>query len=192
MPLPDGHRIFMAPSSSEPAPAELLRADPLHRRPVRPVLPTERLDLVRVDVVYALPPGAARADAATSGGLPIAVAHPVVVTVELAPGATVRDAVLASGLLQHLPGVAVDALDLGVFNRAARPERLLEPGDRVEIYRPLQIDPKAARHLRVAARRKAEARARQGAAGAAPSVPVEGGAATAGSAASGAGSDPTG
>jgi len=94
-------------------------------------------------------------------GAPAVAPRVFVVKLELAPGATVGDAVAASGLLVHFPGIAIEGLDLGVFNRACGPERRLLPGDRVEIYRPLQIEPKEARHLRVAARRKADARARQ-------------------------------
>jgi len=118
-------------------------------------------DSVRVSVFYAQ--ATVTADCATAPKRATAVAAPQVwtVTLELPQGATVRDAVAASGLLVHLPGLAIEALDLGVFNRVCEAERQLEPGDRVEIYRPLQIDPKAARHLRVAARRKAEASARQ-------------------------------
>ena len=85
------------------------------------------------------------------------------VELELACGATVGDAVAASGLLQHVADLAAETLELGVFNRRCNPDRPLQDGDRVEIYRPLLIDPKAARHLRVEARRKAEARARQAA-----------------------------
>lgn len=90
-----------------------------------------------------------------------AVPRLLCVTLDLPSGATASDAVRASGLLVHLPGIPIERLDLGVFNRPCPPDRVLAPGDRVEIYRPLRIDPKAARHLRVAARRKAESRARQ-------------------------------
>lgn len=117
-------------------------------------------DALHIDVVYA--PDPAQAPAA---GVAVGVTEPLLVRLTLPQGATVREAVLASGLLERLPGAAVETLDLGVFNRACTPERQLEQGDRVEIYRPLQIDPKSARHLRVQARRKADARARQLASG---------------------------
>lgn len=83
-----------------------------------------------------------------------------VFAVELPAGACVRDAVAASGLLQEFPDLSLDTLDLGVFNRPCTPDRPLHAGDRVEVYLPLRIDPKQARHLRVAARRKADAQAR--------------------------------
>jgi putative ubiquitin-RnfH superfamily antitoxin RatB of RatAB toxin-antitoxin module len=94
--------------------------------------------------------------------------------VRLPAGASVRDAVVASGVLQAFPQLALGALDLGVFNRPCTPERLLHEGDRVEIYRPLLIEPKAARHLRVAARRQAEASARPGPAAAGAAAPAPG------------------
>lgn len=61
---------------------------------------------------------------------------------QLAPGATVQDAVSASGLA--LDGVA----GWGVFGERAAPERLLADGDRVELLGPLLIDPKDARRNR--------------------------------------------
>ena len=99
-------------------------------------------EFLSVEVVYA-PPGAVE-----------------VFAVKLAQGACARDAVIASGVLQAYPALRIDALDLGVFNRPCGLELVLKNGDRLEIYRPLQIEPKAARHLRVAARRKAESAAR--------------------------------
>jgi putative ubiquitin-RnfH superfamily antitoxin RatB of RatAB toxin-antitoxin module len=79
----------------------------------------------------------------------------------LPAGSRVGDALVASGVLREFPELSPDTLDLGVFNRPCTPEQVLHDGDRVEIYRSLEIDPKAARHLRVAARRKADAAKRQ-------------------------------
>jgi putative ubiquitin-RnfH superfamily antitoxin RatB of RatAB toxin-antitoxin module len=71
-----------------------------------------------------------------------------VTTVQLPDGATARDALLASGLLENCveidPGTAV----FGVFGRVVPPEHRLQEGDRVEIYRPLQVDPRTARRAR--------------------------------------------
>jgi putative ubiquitin-RnfH superfamily antitoxin RatB of RatAB toxin-antitoxin module len=76
-----------------------------------------------------------------------------VVAVDLAPGSTLRDAVRASGLLE-LPELGSQPLDLGVFNRPRPAGTLLRDGDRVEIYRPLSVDPKQARRLRAEVRRR--------------------------------------
>jgi putative ubiquitin-RnfH superfamily antitoxin RatB of RatAB toxin-antitoxin module len=75
------------------------------------------------------------------------------VPVELAAGSTIGDAVLASGLLDADP-LRIERLDLGVFNRPQKPDTPLREGDRVEIYRPLTIDPKEARRIRADVRRR--------------------------------------
>jgi putative ubiquitin-RnfH superfamily antitoxin RatB of RatAB toxin-antitoxin module len=66
----------------------------------------------------------------------------------LPPGATVRDAVQASGLAALVPGVDLASTAAGVWGRKAPPQQVLRCGDRVELYRPLKIDPKLARRER--------------------------------------------
>lgn len=70
------------------------------------------------------------------------------VTVELAPGATARDAVHASGIAVEFPDIDLTRAPLGVFGRACDDDTVLRAGDRVEVYRPLQVDPKEARRRR--------------------------------------------
>ncbi len=70
-------------------------------------------------------------------------------------GTTPRQAVALARLEEHFPEVAPATFreaDLGIFGKALRdPERQpLREGDRVEVYRPLKIDPKAARAARAA------------------------------------------
>lgn len=67
-------------------------------------------------------------------------------------GCTAREAVLRSGLQSCLSAVDLQQAPLGIFGKAlAAPEsRLLEEGDRVEIYRPLLVDPKDMRKRRAA------------------------------------------
>ncbi|MBA4176618.1 MAG: RnfH family protein [Leptothrix sp. (in: Bacteria)] len=65
----------------------------------------------------------------------------------LAPGATVADAVRASGLLDRHDLVLAD-LRLGVWCRTRAADVPLRDRDRVEIYRPLTVDPKEARRQR--------------------------------------------
>lgn len=64
------------------------------------------------------------------------------VTVELPPRTTVSTAVAASGF--DLEGIAAYA----VFGERVAPDAVLHDGDRVELLRPLQADPKEARRLR--------------------------------------------
>ena len=68
--------------------------------------------------------------------------------VVLAPGATVLQALQASGLSAAFPDLDLHEANLGVWGRRARPEQLLRDGDRVEVYRPLKVDPKLARRER--------------------------------------------
>lgn len=72
---------------------------------------------------------------------------------DLPAGARLCDALQASGLLQqyglHLPDVVA-----GVWSRVKPHETPLREGDRVEIYRPLTVDPKEARRLRYKRQRK--------------------------------------
>jgi uncharacterized protein len=70
-----------------------------------------------------------------------------VTALELPAGSIVIDAVRASGVLER-QRLLVDGLLLGVWNRSATAESLLRDGDRVEIYRPLRVDPKEARRQR--------------------------------------------
>ena len=64
-------------------------------------------------------------------------------------GALVRDALRASGMPADLSAV-------GVFGKRVAPDARLADGDRVEIYRPLLLDPKERRRER--ARKKLKAR----------------------------------
>lgn len=69
-------------------------------------------------------------------------------TLSLRAGSTVAEALAATGwnLFEGLSGP--DALQVGVWGRRATPEQRLREGDRVEVYRPLRVDPKVARRER--------------------------------------------
>ena len=68
-----------------------------------------------------------------------------VVRVAYVPGLTAEQAVRASGLLEAFLAAASEELILGVFGIRVARNRLLEPGDRVEICRPLLRDPRERR-----------------------------------------------
>jgi hypothetical protein len=68
--------------------------------------------------------------------------------ISLPAGSTVIQAVERSGILQEMVEVAFDPLRLGIFSRRVAADDLLHDGDRVEIYRPLTLDPKDARRRR--------------------------------------------
>ncbi|MEJ8837282.1 RnfH family protein [Ramlibacter sp. AN1133] len=67
---------------------------------------------------------------------------------ELPGGATVADAVRASGFAAAAGGRAPGEGELGVWGRRCGPQQPLHEGDRVEIYRLLRVDPKVARRER--------------------------------------------
>jgi putative ubiquitin-RnfH superfamily antitoxin RatB of RatAB toxin-antitoxin module len=70
--------------------------------------------------------------------------------VTLPLGATVLQAIEASGVLQKYPEIDLAKNKLGVFAKLAKPDALLRDRDRVEIYRPLIADPKEVRKQRAA------------------------------------------
>lgn len=69
-------------------------------------------------------------------------------TVDLNEGATVAQALAASGLQAAFPLADVGSATVGVWGRRTRASHRLTEGDRVEIYRPLKVDPKVARRER--------------------------------------------
>ena len=71
-----------------------------------------------------------------------------VIDVQVPVGTTALDAVRASGILQRYPELDAQTLALGVFGTAVPHDRVVNAGDRVEIYRPMQRDPIAARRRR--------------------------------------------
>ena len=66
----------------------------------------------------------------------------------LEPGTTVAQVLQRSGLLEKFPEVITGGLALGVWGKKAGPDQVLQDLDRVEIYRPLKVDPKVARRTR--------------------------------------------
>ena len=62
---------------------------------------------------------------------------------------TVIEAIDRSSVLTQFSDIDLSRAVVGIHSRKVPLDRLLEAGDRIEIYRPLQIDPKQARRLRV-------------------------------------------
>ena len=69
------------------------------------------------------------------------------VTLQLPEGSTLVQALQASGVLER-HGLVLEDLDLGIWGRRESADHPLRERDRVEVYRPLQCDPKEARRLR--------------------------------------------
>ena len=73
------------------------------------------------------------------------------VVLQLAAGATVQQALQGSGLLELFGGTVETGPMVGVWGRKAGLQQTLQDQDRVEIYRPLTVDPKVARRQRFSA-----------------------------------------
>lgn len=99
----------------------------------------ERNDRIKVEVAYALPE------------------RQRIIELWVAPGTTALAAVLQSGITLEFPALDPATANMGIFSRALDGKTLplpqdypLKAHDRVEIYRPLIADPKAARQARAA------------------------------------------
>lgn len=90
------------------------------------------IPLVSVDVVYATPE------------------QQRLLTVRLPAGSSVADA-LSSAFTNILDAHTLESLAVGVWGRVVDRDRVLREGDRVELYRPLERDPREARRELAAA-----------------------------------------
>ena len=90
--------------------------------------------MIRVTVALALP------------------ARQEVVGLELEEGATVDDALRAAKAVDFFAGTALVHLRAGIWGRACAGDTALREGDRVEVYRPLEADPKEMRRARAGLR----------------------------------------
>jgi putative ubiquitin-RnfH superfamily antitoxin RatB of RatAB toxin-antitoxin module len=77
-----------------------------------------------------------------------------VLRVSVPAGATVADAIDASGIRAKRPEIDLGRQGIGIFGRQVSLERKLQQDDRVEIYRPLRADPRISRRRRAANRRR--------------------------------------
>jgi len=82
-----------------------------------------------------------------------------IVDVAAEPDMSVETAVERSGLVRRFPEIATRPLACAIFGRPAPLAGKVRPGDRVEILRPLPIDPKEQRR-QAAARARARPKAR--------------------------------
>ena len=85
------------------------------------------VEKIKVDVVFALPEEQA------------------VVRISVDEGATAADALAKSGFLERFAFENLEKKQIGIWGRVVRPGHGLRDGDRVEVYRQLQRDPREAR-----------------------------------------------
>jgi putative ubiquitin-RnfH superfamily antitoxin RatB of RatAB toxin-antitoxin module len=84
-------------------------------------------DTISIEVVYA------------------AESEQVLVPIALRCGATVQDALDVSGLVARFPGHQLNESPCGIWGEVVERSQPLREGDRVEVYRPLHMDPREAR-----------------------------------------------
>lgn len=92
-----------------------------------------------------------------------AAGHVIEAWLQLRVGATVGDALDLSGLALRHPELALGKWPCGVWGRLGNHATLLRDLDRVELYRPLRMDPKEARRRRDLTQRKQRSKAFPGA-----------------------------
>jgi putative ubiquitin-RnfH superfamily antitoxin RatB of RatAB toxin-antitoxin module len=83
------------------------------------------------------------------------------VALRLQPGADVALALAASGMRLRHPELDWDRAVVGVWGQPCALQRSLRDLDRVEVYRPLSVDPMEARRRRDRAQRELKPRARR-------------------------------
>ncbi len=66
---------------------------------------------------------------------------PLWLKLSIAPGSTVKDAIICSGLLDRVPLLDLNRYKTGIFGRFTKLDKPLQCGDRVEIYEPISADP---------------------------------------------------
>lgn len=91
---------------------------------------TDNETLIQIEVAYATP--------AQSWLIPLSIEQ----------GSTIQQAIVSSGILEQCPEINLEINKVGIFSNIAMLDTFLRAGDRVEIYRPLILEPKQARRLR--------------------------------------------
>ena len=71
-----------------------------------------------------------------------------VVALNVTVGSTIQEVIMLSGVLAEFPEIDLDRQKVGIFGKRKALSDLVCDGDRVEIYRPLTIDPKEARRTK--------------------------------------------
>ncbi|BAE51423.1 RnfH family protein [Paramagnetospirillum magneticum] len=63
-------------------------------------------------------------------------------SIDVPEGTTVKEAIQKSGILNQFPEIDLETQKVGIFGKAAALDAVVEEGARIEIYRPITVDPK--------------------------------------------------
>jgi len=69
-------------------------------------------------------------------------------TLAVPHGTTIQQAIQLSGLLQEVPDIDLMQMKVGIYSKIKSLDTVLRERDRVEVYRPLLVDPMVARRAR--------------------------------------------
>ncbi len=97
-------------------------------------------DLLHIEVVYGVPD------------------KQKILAISVPQKTTIKEAIIASGIMTLFDDIDLTKNKVGIWNKVAKLDDILEEGDRIEIYRPLLADPKEVRKRR-AEKAKLEGRA---------------------------------
>ncbi len=75
----------------------------------------------------------------------------VLLALDIEEGSNVADVIAQSGIGSRFPEVDLGKMPVGIWGTPVSRDRLVGPGDRVELYRSLEIDPREARRQRASA-----------------------------------------
>lgn len=89
----------------------------------------------------------------SSTTMPIEIAYATpkknwLIALDVEAGTTIKEAIISSGILNQCPTIDLQKNKVGLFSKIVDLDTLVKAGDRIEIYRPLILDPKQARRLR--------------------------------------------
>jgi putative ubiquitin-RnfH superfamily antitoxin RatB of RatAB toxin-antitoxin module len=77
------------------------------------------------------------------------IKNQLIITVDVLEGSTAQQAIEVSQILKKFPEIDLTQNKIGIFSQICALSQRLKEGDRVEIYRPLLIDPKQKRFEKV-------------------------------------------
>lgn len=75
----------------------------------------------------------------------------ILLSLKIHKNAQIKEVILASGILEKYPELVLETLQVGVFSHKKNLNDTVSQGDRVEIYRPLYLNPMDARRQRAPA-----------------------------------------
>jgi putative ubiquitin-RnfH superfamily antitoxin RatB of RatAB toxin-antitoxin module len=90
-------------------------------------------------------------DVADTVNVEVVLATPekqVLLALDVDVGTSVADVIARSGIAARFPGIETAEMPVGIWGKPVSRDSVVSAGDRVELYRPLEVDPREARRQR--------------------------------------------